>query len=335
MGFFATLKNIANGNRDESRKKATEEAVQESEAIKKPSSIRDLWSKVDHVAIVVSNLETSIDFYTNIIGFKQIGLPNLDGNSVCLSCGTLKIFLVQGEGPKFGEDGTVFPHLALSVQDLDAMKDRCAELGILVEEIDLTRNPNCEEGSSIRGLQIRDPDGNLIVLGDAAGLEAFNDEGQDGSLEVIIIKAFHSVKAKAHLLEQVVKGSQESDGLEVISEDKEKELLEEQSVENWSEVEVNMDQLKRLQVRHEFYGDLVQNAKRDELLELLKRFDNHVDQVLDYLRGRRQRKGTQTFIPPEFTDEKGQKHTLPSFEMPFFIQEEDQIHTNGDVTAPE
>lgn len=329
------MKNIANGNKDEARKKAEEKATQESEAIKKPTNIRDLWSKVDHVAIVVSNLETSIEYYTNVIGLKQIVQSNVDGHSVWLSCGTLKIFLVQGEGPKFGEDGTEFPHLALSVNDLDVMKDRCKDLEIAFEEIDLARNPDCEEGSSIRGLQIRDPDGNVIVLGDASGLEAIGLEGHDGSLEVIIMKAFHSVKAKVRHLENVVKNNHDSDGLEVIKEDKEKEFLEEQSVENWSEVEVDGDRLKVLQKRYEFYGDLVQNAKPEELPELLKRFGNRLEQVLDYLRGRRQRKGTQTFIPPEFTDEKGQNHALPSFEMPFFNEEDDTALANGDVKTPE
>lgn len=106
-------------------------------------------------------------------------------------------------------------------------------------------------------------------------------------------------------------------------------------MENWSEVEVDGDRLKVLQKRYEFYGDLVQNAKPEELPELLKRFGNRLEQVLDYLRGRRQRKGTQTFIPPEFTDEKGQNHALPSFEMPFFNEEDDTALANGDVKTPE
>lgn len=62
----------------------------------------------------------------------------------------------------------------------------------------------------------------MIVLGDASGLEAIGLEGHDGSLEVIIMKAFHSVKAKVRHLENVVKNNHDSDGLEVIKEDKEK-----------------------------------------------------------------------------------------------------------------
>ena len=36
------------------------------------------WSSVNHIAIVVSNVGRSLDFYTNVVGMKQVMRPNFD-----------------------------------------------------------------------------------------------------------------------------------------------------------------------------------------------------------------------------------------------------------------
>ena len=40
--------------------------------------VSDLWSSVNHIAIVVSDVGTSLSFYTDIIGMKQVFRPNFD-----------------------------------------------------------------------------------------------------------------------------------------------------------------------------------------------------------------------------------------------------------------
>ena len=40
--------------------------------------VSDLWRSVNHVAIVVSDVGTSLQFYTDVVGMKQMLRPNFD-----------------------------------------------------------------------------------------------------------------------------------------------------------------------------------------------------------------------------------------------------------------
>ena len=40
--------------------------------------ICDMWSRVNHVAIVVENVGKSLGFYTHVVGMCQIQRPNFD-----------------------------------------------------------------------------------------------------------------------------------------------------------------------------------------------------------------------------------------------------------------
>jgi hypothetical protein len=74
--------------------------------------------------------------------------------------------------------------------------------------------------------------------------------------------------------------------------------------------------LKNLVKRRSIYGDITQSVSgADKLEELLKRFNNHVPDVIFYLEQRNRRRGSQTYIPPAFFDRDGAFHQPPSFEM--------------------
>ena len=40
--------------------------------------VNDLWTSVNHIAIVVSDVGTSLSFYTDVVGMKQVMRPNFD-----------------------------------------------------------------------------------------------------------------------------------------------------------------------------------------------------------------------------------------------------------------
>ena len=40
--------------------------------------VSDLWTNVNHIAIVVSNVGKSLSFYTDVIGMKQVLRPDFD-----------------------------------------------------------------------------------------------------------------------------------------------------------------------------------------------------------------------------------------------------------------
>ena len=48
-------------------------------------AVNDLFTDINHIAIVVSDVGTSLHFYTNVIGMTQIFRPNFD-RFVCSIC---------------------------------------------------------------------------------------------------------------------------------------------------------------------------------------------------------------------------------------------------------
>ena len=52
--------------------------VQSQFIMENPRGLNDLWSGVNHIAIVVSDVGRSLAFYSDVIGMKQVMRPNFD-----------------------------------------------------------------------------------------------------------------------------------------------------------------------------------------------------------------------------------------------------------------
>jgi methylmalonyl-CoA epimerase len=89
-------------------------------------------TSIDHIAIAVHDLETSIDFFTNVFGFTLHERRKTEGKntamiSAVLKAGPLTFVLLQGTTPesqvsKFVEHyGAGVQHIAIGVDNLPAM----------------------------------------------------------------------------------------------------------------------------------------------------------------------------------------------------------------------
>ena len=111
-----------------------------------------MLSKLDHIHIVVSNLQKAKDFFLNL-GFKEVGssrisgdrfslvagLPNFDAEFVALSLpgSTTNLELIQYYSPPGGRDPELsrpnqlgFRHMAFAVDDIEAEVDRLKAKGV-------------------------------------------------------------------------------------------------------------------------------------------------------------------------------------------------------------
>ena len=84
-----------------------------------------------------------------------------------------------------------------------------------------------------------------------------------------------------------------------------------------SENEVLVDDVKlaNLVDRQNVYGDITQNATKEELQSLLEMFNNHVPHVIVALREKVIAKGSRNFIPPAFYERNKSLFQPPSFQM--------------------
>jgi methylmalonyl-CoA epimerase len=98
-------------------------------------------TSVDHVAIAVHDLEESIRFYTNVLGFELRERRKTEGKhtamvSAVLNAGPVTFVLLQGTSPdsqvsKFVEHfGPGVQHVAIGVQNLPAMAEELKAAGV-------------------------------------------------------------------------------------------------------------------------------------------------------------------------------------------------------------
>lgn len=117
-----------------------------------------------HTMIRVANLETSIDFYTKVLGMKKIS------ESVNEEYRYTLVFVgFDDNGPTIEltynwdtdsyEHGNAFGHIALGSDDIYAACERIKAAGGNV-----TREPGPVKGGSTHIAFVKDPDGYLIEL---------------------------------------------------------------------------------------------------------------------------------------------------------------------------
>ncbi len=120
-----------------------------------------------HIGLFVKDLEVTKKFYTEMLDFEIINECTLPDPK-----GTTKIaFMKSGglvvEGVQFPEhqkrtDG-VFDHLAIAVEDIEAVRAMLEKRGIVFEEKDITHAPNVMHNGA-KWILFRGPDGEHLEI---------------------------------------------------------------------------------------------------------------------------------------------------------------------------
>lgn len=123
-----------------------------------------IFKKVDHVEIVPSNPDKTLDFYVSIIGFRiksrnEVKMPPMK-EVIYLELGDTVIEIISVDNPKQKSEAlweVGYRGLALEVEDMTEAVEY-----LLAKGITMAREP-VDLGDSFRG-EIRDPDGLVIEL---------------------------------------------------------------------------------------------------------------------------------------------------------------------------
>ncbi|HEV8578623.1 MAG TPA: VOC family protein [Thermoanaerobaculia bacterium] len=110
-------------------------------AVKPMMLLSKYVTSIDHVAIAVPNLEESIKFYAEVLGFELKERRRTEGKhtamvSAVLKAGPVTVVLLEGTSPesqvaRFVEHfGAGVQHLALGVQNLPEMAEELKEAGM-------------------------------------------------------------------------------------------------------------------------------------------------------------------------------------------------------------
>ncbi len=127
-------------------------------------------TRVSHIGIAVEALAESVPFFRDILGLPEVPLDDSDGaNIVGFSAGEPLVELLEAEDPAspiarfLAKRGPGVHHICFSVDDLDAMLERCRRAGVqLIDE-----KPRIgAEGKRIAFLHPKSTAGVLVELSD-------------------------------------------------------------------------------------------------------------------------------------------------------------------------
>ncbi|MBD2020009.1 VOC family protein [Leptolyngbya sp. FACHB-36] len=119
-----------------------------------------------HVAIKTNDLEATVYFYTQLLGFRQVPRPNFGYPGAWLACNTPNgdaIVHIYAGGPALGEDGrapvgsAAIDHLSLTATGFHQFRQRFQEAGLPWREFIVP-------GTSLWQLFVYDPSGVQLEL---------------------------------------------------------------------------------------------------------------------------------------------------------------------------
>jgi len=268
-----------------------------------PGGVRDLWSRVDHIAIVVSDVGRSSAFYGGTLGMVQMLRPDFDRFGAWFTLGNINLHLINGRPNVHPDDDLIVSHIALDIgteEKMNQLMKRLDDLGVAYRE-----NVSVPKGSggagSVKQAFVRDPDGYYLEFCSCQVLEDY------------ILKTQGEY-------ETVMKTDQRKQAAEDFKEAFEswRRAIRQQRLEtSGGRADVDEAKLEKLLKRQKIYGDITQSASKEHLEDLLSICNNEIPEVIRCLMEDARAAGGRTFTPPAFF-ERDEDHTFvqpPSFKM--------------------
>ncbi|WP_380680819.1 VOC family protein [Salinigranum sp. GCM10025319] len=114
-----------------------------------------------HTCLNVSDVDRAVEFYTEELGFEESwSFESADGRTenryVACDAG-VELQLSETEGETDLEAGSLWDHVAVKVDDVDAAFDRIDNHGVIKEPAD-------QPPAGARTAMIEDPDGHIVEL---------------------------------------------------------------------------------------------------------------------------------------------------------------------------
>lgn len=121
--------------------------------------------KVNHIAVHVSDLEASKDFYKNIVGLEEIEEPFKDGLHAWYDIGGGAALHII-EAPNIPTQISKVNHLCFSMKDMDSFIETLKNTDYPFEDWPGEKSKITTRVDGIRQIYIQDPDGMWLEIND-------------------------------------------------------------------------------------------------------------------------------------------------------------------------
>jgi lactoylglutathione lyase len=123
-------------------------------------------ASLNHIALYVTNLEKSTEFYRDIVGLDTIPEPFHDGLHTWFGVGPKShLHLIQAGTQRFEHNKNT--HLCFTVQDVPAFARMLEARGIAYEDWPGARGKITTRVDGVHQVYLRDPDGYWLEINDA------------------------------------------------------------------------------------------------------------------------------------------------------------------------
>lgn len=123
--------------------------------------------KTDHYAVVVTNMEKSVDFYGRVLGLKEVKNQTGKSNIRWFGLGDgreLHLINMSKEGISLNKN----VHLALATDNLDGLMQRLDQLKVPYENWFGEKDTKNDRPDGVLQVYVQDPDGYWLEINDVA-----------------------------------------------------------------------------------------------------------------------------------------------------------------------
>jgi len=263
----------------------------------------NLLKKVNHIAILVKDVGTSLAWYVNVLGLQQIRRPNFDRHGAWLTMGNVELHLIKGVPTVHQGDDLIVGHISVETDHVDLVLERLKALKIPFKQNISVPDPKKSRENKFEGEHttkptgvvqyfLTDPDGYYIEICNCDILTKFCLNKEDAPTDILyedcslpLSVAMKALSWKRKALKNITKAAHR--------------LEEETPVAT----EVDQERLTNLLRRRNTYGDIVQGFSELEITDALLKSDNNVGLAIKKLKEIR---GTELYLqPPAYISSEG------------------------------
>lgn len=139
--------------------------------------------KVDHIAIIVSDVGRSAAFYSDVIGFQQVRRPDFDRHGAWFTMGNIELHLIKGQPIVADGSNLIVGHISLQVSDIDKVPELLRAQGVSFEQnvsvpkgvqaAGVGTNETADGSVAVKQYFVRDPDGYYVEICNCDQLEEY------------------------------------------------------------------------------------------------------------------------------------------------------------------